>query len=95
MIVSENTTKDTLNEKTAMKYVNCTAQTLCWYHSIDCIHGKDLTDQNILQTLEDLPTSVTEKHLRRIPLILGMPVMVMQNFDIEPGVVNSSKGFIY
>ena len=95
IIVSDNAAKDALNEKMAATYANSTGQTLHWYHSIDRIQSRELTDQNVLQKLEDLPTSLTGQRLRRIPLVLGMPVMVMQNFDVEAGVVNGSKGFIH
>ncbi|KIM73531.1 hypothetical protein PILCRDRAFT_29368, partial [Piloderma croceum F 1598] len=30
--------------------------------------------------------------LGKIPLVLGMPVMISQNFDVEAGVVNGCDG---
>ncbi|KAF8123344.1 hypothetical protein EV363DRAFT_1120526, partial [Boletus edulis] len=30
--------------------------------------------------------------LTRIPLVIGMPVMITQNFDVESGIVNGCLG---
>ncbi|KIM74966.1 hypothetical protein PILCRDRAFT_50087, partial [Piloderma croceum F 1598] len=34
----------------------------------------------------------TNQQLGKIPLVLGMPVMISQNFDVEAGVVNGCTG---
>ncbi|KAJ7048327.1 hypothetical protein C8F01DRAFT_969876, partial [Mycena amicta] len=34
----------------------------------------------------------TNQRLGKIPLVLGMPVMITQNFDVANGVVNGSRG---
>ncbi|KAJ7136457.1 hypothetical protein C8R43DRAFT_893826, partial [Mycena crocata] len=34
----------------------------------------------------------TNSRLGRIPLVIGMPVMISQNFDVEGGVVNGCTG---
>lgn len=95
VIVTENAAKDALNEKLATAFANRTGQILHWYHSTDRVKGKILTDESVLTELENLPSSLTGQRLRRIPLVLGMPVMIMQNFDVEAGVVNGSKGSVH
>ncbi|KAI0349328.1 hypothetical protein OH77DRAFT_1378002, partial [Trametes cingulata] len=34
----------------------------------------------------------TQHRLGRIPLVLGMPVVVTQNFDVQGGILNGSVG---
>jgi ATP-dependent exoDNAse (exonuclease V) alpha subunit len=34
----------------------------------------------------------THQLLGKIPLVLGMPIMITHNFDVEGGVVNGSRG---
>ncbi|KAF8059270.1 hypothetical protein FPV67DRAFT_1394737, partial [Lyophyllum atratum] len=36
----------------------------------------------------------TGYRLGKIPLVVGMPVLVAQNFDVNGGVVNGSRGTI-
>ncbi|TDL13844.1 hypothetical protein BD410DRAFT_697194, partial [Rickenella mellea] len=36
----------------------------------------------------------TNQRLGKIPLVLGMPVVICQNFDVEGGVVNGSRGIL-
>ncbi|KAM6498793.1 hypothetical protein JOM56_006741, partial [Amanita muscaria] len=36
----------------------------------------------------------THQRLGRIPLVLGMPVLISQNFDVEGGIVNGSRGTV-
>ncbi|KAF9063877.1 hypothetical protein BDP27DRAFT_1231363, partial [Rhodocollybia butyracea] len=39
-----------------------------------------------------LDSGKTNHRLGRIPMVIGMPVMIMQNFDVPSGVVNGCKG---
>ncbi|KAI0059113.1 hypothetical protein BV25DRAFT_1789584, partial [Artomyces pyxidatus] len=34
----------------------------------------------------------TNQRLRKMPLLIGMPVTISQNFDVQGGVVNGSIG---
>ncbi|KAH7872503.1 uncharacterized protein C8R40DRAFT_1012916, partial [Lentinula edodes] len=36
----------------------------------------------------------TNQRLGRLPLVIGMPVMITQNFDVESGVVNGCQGIL-
>ena len=42
-----------------------------------------------------LPSGKTGQRLGKIPLVLGMPVVVNQNFDIDGGLVNGSFGYLW
>lgn len=41
-----------------------------------------------------MPSGQTQQQLGRIPLVLGLPVFVSQNFDVEGGIVNGSRGTV-
>ncbi|KAJ3845876.1 hypothetical protein EV368DRAFT_3365, partial [Lentinula lateritia] len=36
----------------------------------------------------------TNQRLGRIPLVIGMPVIITQNFDVHAGVVNGAQGLL-
>ncbi|KAJ7052912.1 hypothetical protein C8F01DRAFT_932803, partial [Mycena amicta] len=36
----------------------------------------------------------TSQRIGKLPLVVGMPVMVTHNFDVAAGVVNGSRGFV-
>ncbi|KAJ7200365.1 hypothetical protein GGX14DRAFT_372376, partial [Mycena pura] len=36
----------------------------------------------------------TNYRLGRLPLVIGMPVMITQNFDVQHGIVNGTTGFV-
>ncbi|KAF8181771.1 hypothetical protein BJ912DRAFT_801813, partial [Pholiota molesta] len=36
----------------------------------------------------------TNQRLGKIPLVIGMPVMITQNYDVEGGVVNGCTGIL-
>ncbi|KAJ7251692.1 hypothetical protein C8J57DRAFT_1077846, partial [Mycena rebaudengoi] len=36
----------------------------------------------------------TNYRLGRLPLAVGMPVMITQNFDVQNGIVNGSTGIV-
>ncbi|KAJ3915074.1 hypothetical protein F5877DRAFT_9102, partial [Lentinula edodes] len=36
----------------------------------------------------------SNQRLGRIPLVIGMPVIITQNFDVHGGIVNGSQGIL-
>ncbi|KAJ3853202.1 hypothetical protein EV368DRAFT_4667, partial [Lentinula lateritia] len=36
----------------------------------------------------------SSQHLGHIPLVIGMPVIITQNFDVDSGVVNGCHGIL-
>ncbi|KAH7924618.1 hypothetical protein BV22DRAFT_991291, partial [Leucogyrophana mollusca] len=36
----------------------------------------------------------TNQRLGRIPLVIGMPIMLTHNFDVESGIVNGCTGIL-
>ena len=92
VIVKENAVKDAINTEFAKAYAEKTGKPLHWYYSTDRLKGKVLNDPDIVTHLCDLPSSKTSQRLGRIPLAIGMPVIITQNHDVGGGIVNGSIG---
>lgn len=56
--------------------------------------GKRLKDERLLAELEKQTSGETKQHPSKIPLAIGMPVIVSQNFDVNGGIVNGSMGLL-
>ena len=94
VIVSDNTAKDALNERYAIEFAERTNQTLHWYYSSDKCKGSILSNEELLNHLQSVHSGKTKGRLGRLPLVLGMPVLLAQNFDVEDGIVNGSRGIV-
>ena len=92
--MSDNTAKDTLNERYAIEFAERTNQTLHWYYSLDKCKGSVLSNEELLNHLQSVHSGKTKGRLGRLPLVLGMPVLLAQNFDVEDGIVNGSRGIV-
>ncbi|KDQ54425.1 hypothetical protein JAAARDRAFT_135832, partial [Jaapia argillacea MUCL 33604] len=51
-----------------------------------------LTDPLLIAKLASFTSGQTNQRLGKIPLVLGMPILIAQNFDVEGGIVNGSTG---
>lgn len=76
----------------AIAFTKHTRQDLHWYHATDCLHGGIVTDERLLAQLQEMPSSLTGQRLGKILLVVGMPVMITQNFDVKGGIMNGSTG---
>lgn len=94
VIVRDNTAKDALNEQCAIAFAKRTNQTLHWYHSSDKCHGALLANDELISYLQSVHSGKTKGHLGKLPLVLGMPVLITQNFDVEGGIVNGTYGVV-
>ena len=94
VIVSDNATKDAINEQAACAFATNTGRELHWYYAKDRYRGKPLEDESVLTRLREMPSSQTAHRPGKIPLVLGMPVIISQNFDVAGGVVNGSIGTV-
>ena len=94
IIVSENAQKDALNIRAAEAFARKTNQPLHWYHAIDTHQRNIVTDPTLNAYLEKLNSGVTNQRLGKIPLVIGMPVMITQNYDVENGIVNGCTGIL-
>jgi len=94
IIVSENAQKDALNIHAAEAFAQQTKQQFHWYHAIDTCHNNIVTDPTLKAHLENLNSGLTNQQLGKIPLVIGMPVMITQNYDVEGGIVNGCTGIL-
>jgi len=94
IIVSENAVKDAINVRAALAFAQRTHQTVQWFDAIDTYRGAKITDPRVREYLLTRPSGKTGQRLGKIPIVLGMPVIVCQNFDIEGGLVNGSHGYL-
>ena len=92
IVVSENAQKDALNIRAAEAFARKTNQPLHWYHAIDTQQRNIVTDPTLNVYLEKLNSGVTNQRLGKIPLVIGIPVMIAQNYDVENGIVNGCTG---
>ena len=94
IIVTENATKDALNIAATQAYARQTGRHLYWYHSTDTHQGDEVQDLTLKKYLADLPSNSSNHRLGRLPLVIGMPVMIMTNFDVSHGIVNGRVGIL-
>ena len=94
VIVTSNATRDAINCEAAQAFAEQVGKPLHWYHAIDTHKRATVTDPDLIKKLESQHSGQTKHRLRRIPLVIGMPVAINQNFDVAAGVVNGSYGFL-
>jgi hypothetical protein len=94
VIVTNNATRDAINCRAAEAFAKQAGSVLHWYHAIDTHKKSRVTDTALIEKLEEQHSGQTKHRLRRIPLVIGMPVAINQNFDVAAGVVNGSHGIL-
>ena len=92
IIVSNNDVKDALNERATLDFAARVNREVHWYYSTDFHAGKIVSEPSLIAHLQKMNSGKTNQRLGRIPLVIGMPVMICQNFDVEGGVVNGCIG---
>jgi len=81
-----------LNVCKAIEFAARTNQQLHWYYSLDIQSGSPITELQLKDHLLELHSGMTSQRLRKLPLAIGMPVMIVQNFDIPNGIINGCTG---
>ncbi|KAJ6555788.1 hypothetical protein B0H19DRAFT_1292693, partial [Mycena capillaripes] len=95
VIVSQNELKDALNERAARAYAARSGNDLQWYYARDTrSNGQPVTDVLREHLLSKMHSGETKYRLGRLPLAVGMPVMITQNFDVQNGIVNGATGIV-
>ena len=94
VIVSENAVKDAINVRATLAFAARTNQTVQWFEAIDTYRGTKITDPEVREYMLAQPSGKTGQRLGKFPLVLGMPVIVNQNFDVGNGLVNGSFGYL-
>ena len=94
VIVANNATRDAINRRAAEAFAKQAGVQLHWYYAIDTHKKAMITDADLIEKLESQHSGQTKQRLCQIPLIVGMPVAINQNFDVAAGVVNGSYGML-
>ena len=92
IIVYSNAIKDAINLQSTLAFARRTGQQINWYHASDTYKGLPIGDDAIVELLDTLPSNKTGGRVGALPLVLGMPVVITENFDVAGGVVNGSTG---
>ena len=92
IIVSNNDVKDALNERATLDFATQANREVHWYYSTDVHARKIVSEPSLTDHLQKMNSGKTNQRLGAIPLVIGMPVMICQNFDVEGGVVNGCIG---
>ena len=88
IIISENCTKDAINFEMAHTFATKTGQTFHTYTSKDEIDGSPITDSNLVKIIDLIHSGRSSNRLKRLLMIVGMPVMITTNIDLMGGIVN-------
>ena len=94
VVVTNNASRDAINRRAAEVFAERAGKELHWYHAIDTHRKNTIRDEALIEKLEGQHSGQTKHRLRRIPLAIGMPVAINQNFDVTAGVVNGSYGYL-
>ena len=94
IVVYDNATKDCLNVAATEAFTCQTGQELHWYYASDFYKKTLIEDDDLINSLQSLHSGETNQRLTRLPLVLGMPVLVSHNFSVEDGVVNGARGIV-
>lgn len=94
MVVYTNAIKDAINLEATIAFARRTGQQVHWYQAVDTYRGKPIEDEAIDNLLDTLPSNKTGGRIRSLPLVLGMPVIITENFDVVGGIVNGSTGIL-
>lgn len=93
IITSSNATKDALNEKAVLKFANDRKLTVHYYYARDFAKKAPVAD-DVQEALYDLHSGDTNQLMGKLPLVIGMPVILTHNYDVPGGVVNGTEGVL-
>ena len=94
IVVSENVVKDAINTRATLAFAERTRQTVQWFDATDTYRGAKIDDPRVREYLLAQPSGKTGQRLGKLPIALGMPVIINQNFDVGGGLVNGSFGYL-
>ncbi|KII83001.1 hypothetical protein PLICRDRAFT_64476, partial [Plicaturopsis crispa FD-325 SS-3] len=93
VIVGSTRLRDAINLQKAKKHSSRLGETLHYYHSIDTHRRKPLTGW-VQQSVWNLSSSKTQSRLGKLPLFVGMKVIVTVNRAFSRGIVNGAEGVV-
>lgn len=94
VLVTKNAAKDAINSRAVEAYAHCNGLAWHWYCSTDRHKGSVINDPALRDMLDQQDSRQCSQRLSRIPLALGMKVIICQNFDVPGGIVNGTIGVL-
>ncbi|PPQ76590.1 hypothetical protein CVT24_013026 [Panaeolus cyanescens] len=92
-LVYSNEAKDALNEMATISYSQATGKPVHWYYARDFVNGCAVPiGSDFHHLLRKMHGVSTAYRLTAIPLVIGMPVMLMNNLDVPGGAMNGAIG---
>lgn len=93
VVVGHRTLRDALNVKMIQFHAKRLGVHPFLYHLADALSGQ-APDDATQEVLWDLPSGRCGDMLGKLPLFVGMKVMVMENIAISNGIVNGAEGVV-
>ena len=84
---------DLYNKFKAKKYVQRTGKQLHYYLAVDKIKKNHLQGEQRLCVCQ-IHSKDRKEALGQLPLVIGMPVMIMENLSMQNKIVNGSEGVV-
>lgn len=75
-----------------LAYAKHAGKPVYWHKCLDKHQGQLINRAELRNHLMDIHSSMTSQRLGKIPLVLGMPIIINQNFDVDTGIVNGCVG---
>lgn len=95
IIVGSTALRDALNLKKSSKHAKRLGRTLEFYHSKDVFSRKPVESGWLQRAFWNMASSKTESHLGKLPLFVGMKVMITANEAISKSIVNGTEGIVH
>ncbi|KAJ7088874.1 hypothetical protein B0H15DRAFT_780400 [Mycena belliarum] len=85
--------RDLLNRELTQDYANKAGKAMHDYYALDTFNALPLNEELQKRTWQ-LRSALTKDSLGRLPLAIGMKVMVMDNIALSAAMVNGAKGIL-
>lgn len=92
IITARNAAKDALNARAVKRFAKERGLPVHYYYARDSADKVPITGL-LKERLLDLHSGKTQQ-LGKLPLVIGMPVVLTHNYDVAGGVVNGAEGIL-
>ncbi len=89
VVVTDNVMKDKINSEMACSFAVKSGLPLHEFVSVDVVNSSANNDPS-LPLIINLHSGKTSGHLRTLPLVVEMPIMITTNVDLNGGIINGS-----
>ncbi|KAJ7082094.1 hypothetical protein B0H15DRAFT_785937 [Mycena belliarum] len=93
IVCSTKVVRDLLNRELTRDYANKARRPVHDYYCKDSFNGLPLNEELQARTWQ-LRSSLTKDSLGRLPLAIGMKVMIMDNIALQASIVNGAEGIL-